>query len=276
MEMEKQYLSTEEVKSELLQLLEVFSNFLEENNIRYTIQSGTMLGAVRHKGFIPWDDDIDLGLLRNDYNKLVQILKDKNCLIDPNVSALGFELSGGVYPYIKIINQSIRVEDSKFQLDKYLWLDVFPFDGVPAKLVKVYPYYIIKILRKLLWYRGEKAYGYKQDHNNRVKKILISIIKIPLNLIPFDRLMRFYIKQCSLFDVEKCEYVEDISWGTKPVPKKLFNSYKDYMFENVKVKGLSDSDTYLTCIYGDYMKLPPEDQRVNHGIKAWRVNSDEE
>lgn len=270
MEMEKRYLSAEEVKSELLLLLEGFCNFLEKNNIKYTIQSGTMLGAVRHGGFIPWDDDIDLGLLRSDYNKLIQLLKDNNCSIDLNVGALGFELSGGVYPYIKIINQSIHVEDSRFQLDKYLWLDVFPFDGVPAKLVKVYPYYIIKILRKLLWYRGEKVYGYKQDHNSKLKKTLISIIKLPLNLIPFDRLMRFYIKQCSLFDAEKCEYVEDITWGTKPVPKILFDSYKDYMFENMIVKGLSDSDKYLTYVYGDYMKLPPEDKRINHGIVAWK------
>ena len=274
--MEKRYLSAEEVKCELLRLLEVFCIFLEKNNIKYTIQSGTMLGAVRHGGFIPWDDDIDLGMLRNDYNRLIQILKANNCSINSNVGALGFELSGGVYPFIKIINRSIHVEDSRFQLDKYLWLDVFPYDGVPAKLLKVYSYYIIKFLRKLLWYRGEKAYGYKQVHSCILKKILISIIKTVINLVPFEKFMRFYIKQCSLFDIEKCEYVEDITWGTKPVPKELFDSYEDYSFENLTVKGLSDSDTYLKCIYGDYMKLPPEDERVNHGIKAWRINSDEE
>ena len=62
-----------------------------------------------------------------------------------------------------------------------------------------------------------------------------------------------------------------MTWGTKAVPHALFDEIADYQFEDITVKGIKDYDTYLNYVYGDYMKLPPEDQRVNHGIKAWRV-----
>ena len=66
-----------------------------------------------------------------------------------------------------------------------------------------------------------------------------------------------------------------MTWGTKAVPRALFDEIVDYQFNDITVKGFKDYDTYLKRVYGDYMQLPPEDQRVNHGIKAWRVTENE-
>ena len=87
------------------------------------------------------------------------------------------------------------------------------------------------------------------------------------------------IIQLSKQTCQYCDFMADLSWGSneikKCVPSYLFNELADYQFENITVKGFKDYDTYLTAIYGDYMKLPPESQRINHGIKAWRVAENE-
>ena len=275
------YLAKIDIKKELCMMLKEFSGFLEKNNIQYSIMSGTMLGAVRHGGFIPWDDDIDIGIPRGDYDSLVSILKrNNNCC--KNLYACGYELGNGFIPFIKIYNSQIRVEDKIERETQYLWLDVFPFDSMPSKRTGIF---LLK--RNILW----KLYCYIGINNNRYKissengsmickKNIFYYLKKMIGFIA-DLLFKgdfldFYIDFCKKEKKYESALIRDTVWGTKSIPSYLFDDLVDYQFENITVKGFKDYDTYLTCIYGDYMKLPPEDQRVNHGIKAWRVNSDEE
>lgn len=92
------YLTSDEIKTELLNSLREIDMFLKKNNIQYSIMSGTMLGCIRHGGFIPWDDDIDIGMLRPEYNKLLNLLrKNSNCLNEELFGA-GIELENGNGP----------------------------------------------------------------------------------------------------------------------------------------------------------------------------------
>ena len=127
----REYLSDKQIKSELTALLQVVHEFLVEHNIKYTITAGTLLGAVRHKGFIPWDDDIDIALTREQYDKLVRLLREQHNSVNECVYAEGFELGNDDIPYIKIVNKNIFVEDHTASIDRnefkedFLWVDIF-------------------------------------------------------------------------------------------------------------------------------------------------------
>ena len=124
----REYLSDKQIKSELTALLQVVHEFLVEHNIKYTITAGTLLGAVRHKGFIPWDDDIDIALTREQYDKLVRLLREQHNSVNECVYAEGFELGNDDIPYIKIVNKNIFVEDHTASIDRnefkedFLWV----------------------------------------------------------------------------------------------------------------------------------------------------------
>lgn len=144
----REYLSDKQIKSELTALLQVVHEFLVEHNIKYTITAGTLLGAVRHKGFIPWDDDIDIALTREQYDKLVRLLREQHNSVNECVYAEGFELGNDDIPYIKIVNKNIFVEDHTASIDRnefkedFLWVDIFCWDNVPMRFTKLrYAYF---------------------------------------------------------------------------------------------------------------------------------------
>lgn len=272
------YLNNHEIKSELLNMLSNLDTLFKENNITYSIMSGTLLGAVRHNGFIPWDDDIDIGMHREEYNRFLKLIKS-GVLDHYGYVAIGGELRNGNLPFIKIVNKKIRVEEEDFHAveNACLWIDIFPFDYIKLSDIRS-KLNNIAFVKKLLYKKIYQIFGYYR-YKRGMKKLYylaISTIFAPINkYFLIDKIISLsnYCKDRQLL-------IADLTWGIddskKCVPSYLFDDLVDYQFENITVKGFKDYDTYLTCIYGDYMKLPPEDQRVNHGIKAWRVNSDEE
>lgn len=267
------YLDENEIKQQLVLMLKDTVAFFDANNIRYSIMSGTMLGAVRHKGFIPWDDDIDIAVLREDYNKLIKILRDSNIVEKPD--AVGFELGNHVIPFIKIVNSKINVEEELAKGRQKLWIDVFPFDGMHKnkQRIRLDNFLIQKIFRRIYIFSNMDYYAI---HPKNCKyKIWNYFLYGISRLSSSKKITRKYIKICSKIKTSNAILVEDCIWGKKPVPKRIFDEFSDYQFENIIVKGFKDYDTYLKCVYGDYMKLPSEDQRVNHGIKAWRISENE-
>lgn len=265
-------LNQSEIESELILLLKQTIEFLDENQIRYSIMSGTMLGAVRHGGFIPWDDDIDIAILREDYDRLIEILN--NPKISEKPSCIGFEIGNHVIPYIKIINEKIEAVENFINTRSYLWIDIFPFDNEGKHFTYFHRKMITSFYRKIFLFSNDSVFNVSpNDYDHKILNYLLYFIS---KLLPRHWYEKKYIGICKKNLSLDCLKVQDFTWGTKPIPKYLFNDLVNYNFDGITVKGFKDYDTYLTCIYGDYMKLPPEDQRVNHGIKAWRVNSDEE
>ena len=271
----REYLSDKQIKSELTALLQVVHEFLVEHNIKYTITAGTLLGAVRHKGFIPWDDDIDIALTREQYDKLVRLLREQHNSVNECVYAEGFELGNDDIPYIKIVNKNIFVEDHTASIDRnefkedFLWVDIFCWDNVPMRFTKLRYAYFKSYIRHAWGSKRAKKHNVTCGYNNPIHHKIVEFLFRNYSL---EKLTFKYIEYWKKFNKTESQFINNNTWGDglKYLPKELMTEFKLYYFENIQVYGMKDADTYLSIAYGDYMKLPPEDQRINHGIKAWR------
>ena len=126
------YLSRDEIENELLKMLSIFHNLCMDNNLRYSLAAGTLLGAIRHHGFIPWDDDVDVMMPRADFERLKMLeYKLPNGFRFSDFGSFG---SGFRLPYLKLINTSIRAQEDVWEgvIEEYLWIDIFPLDKIPS------------------------------------------------------------------------------------------------------------------------------------------------
>ena len=145
--MAKEQLDSIEIKIELCRMLKELDEYLGEHGIQYSIMSGTLLGAVRHGGFIPWDDDIDIAVLRKDYDRLIEILR-KNKRIGEELEISGYEVDKTDMPFLKVYNKSIAVKDNLAKDPSELWIDIFPFDNVPDRGTRSYCQ-CVRLMQKL-------------------------------------------------------------------------------------------------------------------------------
>lgn len=243
----------------------------EENDITYWLDSGSMLGAVRHQGFIPWDDDLDLGMMRRDYEKFL--------LVAPKALDEKYELVDWKhvedYPnhFCKIIKKgTVFVEEKVIGSSKCgIWIDVFPYDHCPndekARM---------RQQQKLIVYRAMiRAKSHWNSWNIQGKFYL----KKWLKNAPFRLLSLFTTKAFLIQAYERCA----MQYNDKPcgrlctqssahyrgwvMNKECFTEFVELPFENDTFSCPADYDLCLRSVYGDYWKLPPEDQRENrHGI----------
>ena len=143
----KKQLSLDEIKQVELQILIEFRRICNELGLRYYLSGGTLLGAIRHKGFIPWDDDIDLAMPRSDFNKLIEFSRGYQ---SDTYKFLFFSQSGTLLPYAKFVNVKTHI-DAKYaedEMQQHLWLDIMPMDGLPEDLNEV-----ARIYKKAEYYR---------------------------------------------------------------------------------------------------------------------------
>lgn len=269
-------LTPEEYKTVCLNLLIKFDEVCNKHQLRYIIDSGTLLGAIRHKGFIPWDDDIDISMPREDYEKL-QELFDK----DDNLFG-SFKLSSpynkyNVYkPYLNLLDPS-TIAYSSTRKKKYfypIWIDIFPEDGYEnvedafkvGKQIRKYMAIGRFPLSKPLRARDEKTFINKCKrllsnvynnifHNIHVaKKALIKADKLAKSQKPNETVMFYFGKDNMNLDLSLMSYYNE----------RVLADFEGHKFYIPK-----DYDKKLKQLYGDYMKLPPEDQRLLHVTEAY-------
>ena len=258
-------LSTEEVQNKLLNVMIEFDKFCRNKNLRYYLIGGSLLGAVRHGGFIPWDDDMDVGMLRDDYERFLTLLNDFSIQCDirnfRNCKYCDYVITR-IYINNTLIDNEF-VADTK--LDKRLYLDIFPLDYVPDdnRLANKQE---TNILRK------KKLIGYLDPKNYNNGKVVVAIKKImSFGLKPFrqhilcnlEREMTKYSKTNHV-----CSLASQYSYKKQYFPFDVYGNPKEYDFCGYKFLGPANSDYYLTQLYGnDYMELPPVEKRR----KGWNV-----
>lgn len=267
-------LTLSEIKNIELDILKTFDRFCRENNLYYSLCGGTLLGAVRHKGFIPWDDDIDVCMSRSDYEKFKKIFPE---ILNKIYKIRSIENNNFDKPYLKMININTKVKPNieKEDINDSLWIDIFPVDGLPedySKLKKIYNK--ARIYRMLLMINCLKKYKPKGFFKNFIKPIVIFIAKLFGKLYWSKKLEKLAL----INNYDKSNFVGILVWGLygtgERMIKKGFEKKIELEFEKNKFYVFSCWDDYLKGIYGEYMKIPPIENRKIHDIEAYFIKED--
>lgn len=271
-------LDTDGIKAIEKDLLAVFDKICSDNDLYYTLCGGTLLGCIRHKGFIPWDDDIDVLMPRPDYDRLLHGEVDLGSLPD-HVKVVKWTDGSMNFPFIKLVDTrtdiSVEFFDDRYNV-RHIWIDIFPIDGNsgdPDKCADMCRR--IHFLRHILTLKLSQS----GEGKSRFKAALKPFVKAILTPIPIMALCKRIddISKSYPFDYDEtiCGYLW--GYGTMEVIHR-----EPYMiplmkeFEGDLYPVPSNYDEYLSNLYGDYMQLPPEEKRVFHGITAYIKKNSEE
>lgn len=251
-----------------LEILKEFDRICRKNNIEYWITDGTLLGAVRHRGFIPWDDDIDVCIKSEDEEKLSKIMKEElpYYLYFCSKDKLKFQTNFNFcklkdrYSYVK---EPIEAKDNQG-----IWIDIFPMTSVKEnKLIYYIINYIVKYIPKERFHPNDSA----------VKKIIrVFIYKILgiFNLKTRESIFnKFYKTIAEKKEKDSLIYMHGQEWWHTYKKKWIF-PLKEIEFEGHKFFCPNDSNKYLESYYGkNYMEIPPENKRITHSIEIDLFNS---
>ena len=250
-----------ESKQIQINILSFVDSFCREKGIRYSLYGGTLIGAIRHKGFIPWDDDIDIIMPREDYRRLIKEFQDNRDIYKLHSLENDSEYE---CPYAKIEDSRTVLKEKSTTRNLGIAIDVFPCDFVgnnkedAIKFVKRREIIRLLYLAKLV---------IPSQRNNFYKRVLINILKIVLfgvNIRFFAKLRSKWAQSISKGTKYSADVVLASNYGIKEIiPTALFDSLIDVNFENKSFMAFEDYDVYLRSVFGDYMKLPPEDKRVS-------------
>lgn len=273
--MDSSCLNPSDLKRELLNILIRFDDVANEHGLTYSLAYGTLLGAVRHRGFIPWDDDVDVVMPRPDYDRLIKLIEDG--LDVPGHRFVGYELGNYPMPYLKLQNTQIAVSENYCDdsMEACLWIDIFPIDGVPAKDDEYSSFWKKAQRKQLLCMMGHISAMSGSNVAKKVGKFGLSLYCRYMG--GAKRATDELIAMCREQAYEDSEYVVDLVAGDSPgerMAKDEFKSLAPIEFEGHLFPAFQNYDRILTQTYGDYMELPPVDQRVSHGVVARRLVAD--
>lgn len=245
-------------------------NICDRNSLMYYMLGGTMLGAIRHKGFIPWDDDIDLGMPRKDYEKFLEIAPKE---LSERMRIVNYKTDSDYHYYITRI-QDIETKVIEVRYEKegkftHVSIDIFPLDGTPNNcfIRKLYCF-------RLMMHRAMMSLHYKDGIDRERKRGFVEKAMLAtLRILPTDRMFNAYKQKEKVdkilkrYDMSKSDFTGNMmgAYRTKElIPTVWYGSNTFYEFEGIMMRGIAEYDKYLSRLYGDYMRLPPEDSRKVH------------
>jgi lipopolysaccharide cholinephosphotransferase len=264
----------------LLSNLGRFDDFCKQYDLKYYAFGGTLLGAVRHKGFIPWDDDIDLCMLRKDYNKLLELIdvvdiEEPYKFLNPLTDRAFHK---GFVRFANIKTTEIPIKDAMYDYNQGVFIDVFPIDAVPddddlfKKQVKK-----LKICMKLMRFASRYYSRIKSKGLSGAKKLAYYILcpAFFTGLLNTRKIFLYYDKVCSQFENINTKRVGEISFAWDDdrfiFERNDFDGIDvDVKFENIVLKAPANFDAILRKSYGDYMT--PVKQSSEHGTTIFDAN----
>lgn len=275
-------ISLDEMKKIQLDILVDIANFCDNNGINYYLAGGTLLGAIRHKGFIPWDDDIDIMMPRNDYKKFVHNYVNKKYKVD--YIEIDKKCSNR---YARVNNiDTVLVGSWKEEKEEHVFVDIFPIDGMPDnKFMQKFIFFrqsiLINIhLATMLRYTVSNRYNDRNAGFLSWKKYIRTLIKFAMVFTIGRTNSRFWAKlidnNAQRYKFENSNYVACLvsgSNGSKELmSKRIFQKKIKIVFENKKFWAPIGYNKYLSNLYGDYMKIPPKEKQVSHHdfIAYWK------
>ncbi len=237
----------------------------DKHNLDYYLYGGTLLGAVRHGDFIPWDDDIDIIMFREDYDKLLNILNDE---LDDKYEILSFKHQKDCFfPFCKIsLKDTIFYEfwNDKVSFNEGIFIDIFVFDNIPDSNIKrQFQLYKCRLCEHIF-----KSSLFEVPTNTKFKRRINKLLHYFARNLPISNefYINHFLKILKKYEFEKTDYVRDyfeyINDGI--YRKDDITPFSKLSFRGFEFKVPYNYHLVLTEIYGDYMELPPKEKRYNH------------
>ena len=272
----KRELTLTEIQAREYELLKQFDAYCKRHGLTYCLCGGTLLGAVRHKGFIPWDDDIDLMMPREDYERLRDLSRGETVSDCLRVRYPGD--AGYPYGFMKAVDTRTVVYERNITRDEQrtgLALDIFPLDRMYVSPWKNR----LLLTRVKFWIQvGKVGAGMVRAEKDSLKKRLRNLVMLLLRpiaaCVSYEKAMARVDRIASGRRTLAPYILGNLGWPNQwkdMFPKEVFDSYVDLDFGADKFPCPTGYDAYLTQLYGDYMRIPKEGERAAHSFRAyWR------
>ena len=259
----------------MLEILKDFATFCDENGLQYYLDSGTLLGAVRHKGFIPWDNDVDVGMLRPDFDRFVSLMKERNNMLNNHIVLEMPETT--VYPFLKLGDIRTRLIEfpDRYPMECYVYIDIFPKDGLHGKSKKSE-----RVCNKshryglMHWFLNFSIPCWKKVEGFPKKQIAqVADVLFKDKTIGYQKQQKFIRKYIRKHPIDTCDYVTTLVNGEfyRICEKRCFDNTVLLSFEGNEFKVPAGYDEWLRVLYGDDYMTPPlkENQYVHHVDVFW-------
>ena len=253
-----------QLKNIELNILKIFEMICEKENIEYFMAGGTLLGAVRHKGFIPWDDDIDIVMKRAEYNSFLKVcdkylpdyMKLVNPETDPHYGLTFSKLMDTRSEFGEIFTKDIPVE-------KGVFIDIFPLDNAPDSRMK-------RSIHKIKRYYWKKMLLLKCKYNfgkKGVKGLIYKLLELYANLFTKKYIIKKYETNAQKYNLKSTKQVVNLSgvyeYDRECLNREWLEETIKISFEGMRLKAPKGYEGVLASLFGDYMKLPPKEEQIN-------------
>ncbi|MCU6762682.1 LPS biosynthesis protein [uncultured Roseburia sp.] len=267
----------QKLQSVNLEMIKLFAEICRKHKLQYFALGGTLLGAVRHQGFIPWDDDVDMGMPRTDYEKFLKIAGTE---LTGRYRLRTIETDDEYRTYFcKIEDTSVTLvrefyaKNSVVKKNIYAWIDIMPIDGMPteAHVFRKHHEKMLKARKMISFSLMDKCMGTGKTRSKKQMMIIKTGLKTGLyKAVDTIKAFRRFDNLCKKYSYESSALVGNTYGIYKEkefVPKRVFGKGCMLPFEDTEICCPADYDTYLKHVYGNYMILPPEQERTGHEIE---------